>query len=79
MVGNESVGGAVTALVENEALWGNFMEGERRQCITWAERYLTEALGREAAYVRGILATLNHLLECDPLDRGDVIRAVLGE
>jgi hypothetical protein len=74
-----SVEGAVTGLVENEALWGNLMDGERRQCMAWAERRLSEALERETAYVRGVLSTLNQLMERDPLDRDDVIPAVLGE
>lgn len=76
---NGSVERSVTALVENEALWGNLMDGERRQCVVWAEQKLNEALERETAYVRGILTTINQLMERDPLDRDDVLRAVLGE
>jgi hypothetical protein len=55
------------------------MDGERRQCVVWAEQKLNEALERETAYVRGILTTINQLMERDPLDRDDVLRAVLGE
>jgi hypothetical protein len=76
---NGSIDGVVMAIGEDEAWQGNLIDDERRQCLAWAERRLSEALEREKAYVRGILSTLNRLMECDPRDRADVIRAVLGE
>jgi hypothetical protein len=66
--------------LSDDVRWqGNLIDGERRQCMAWAKRRLTGALDRETAYVRGVLSTLNQLMERDPLDRDDVIRAILGE
>ncbi len=73
-----SVESIVTAIVEDEAWQGNLTDDERRLCVEWAERRLCEALGREKAYVHGILSSLNFMMRNNPIDRGDVIKAAFG-
>lgn len=74
-----SVEGVITALSESEAWQGNMTDDERKICLVWAERRLSEVLTREASFIRGTLSTLNMLLRFNPLDRGKIIRAVLGK